>query len=83
MSGEVAATDAINDLFAMSVIERNDFDEAFWKQVGRLKSQNKVSLADCCAIALTQNLGGELLTSDHHELDPITALGICKITFIR
>jgi hypothetical protein len=68
----------------LAVIERSDFDQAFWQDVARLKAvQKKVSLADCCAITLTNRVGGTLLTSDHHELDPVAAAGICNITFIR
>ena len=80
---ESAATDAINDLYAVGVVERNDLDEAFWKDAGKLKAQGKISLADCFAITLTNRVGGTLLTSDHHELDRIAAAGICSITFIR
>lgn len=74
----------LNDLQAVGVIERNDFDRAFWQEAGRLKAvHRKVSLADCCAIALTNRVGGTLLTSDHHELDAIATTGVCSVTFIR
>jgi predicted nucleic acid-binding protein len=83
-SDEGNAQSVLNDLQAVRVIERHDFDQAFWQEAGRLKAvHRKVSLADCFAIALTNRVGGVLLTSDHHELDPIAALGICPITFIR
>lgn len=82
-SDERAATAAINDLYAVGVIERNDLDEAFWKDAGRLKAQGKISLADCFAITLTNRVGGTRLTSDHHELDRIAAAGFFSITFIR
>jgi PIN domain nuclease of toxin-antitoxin system len=83
-SGEIHAQSVMNDLQAVRIIERNDFDQAFWQEAGRLKAvHRKVSLADCCAIALTNRVGGTLLTSDHHELDPIAALGVCPLTFIR
>ena|SRR2546421_13072025 len=82
--GEVAATEALDDLAAVGVVERNDSDQEFWREVGKLKAvQKKVSLADCCAIALTNRVGGTLLTSDHHELDSVAAAGLCNITFIR
>lgn len=82
-AGESAAEKAISDLKAIGVIERNDFETDFWKETGRMKSQNKASLADCCAIVLANNLGGVVLTSDHHELDKIAEKGICRIEFIR
>jgi PIN domain nuclease of toxin-antitoxin system len=81
--GESAAIGAISDLHSMNMIERSDFDQAFWLDTGRLKANGGVSLADCFAVTLTNRLGGVLLTSDHHEMDKIAAAGICNITFIR
>lgn len=83
VGGESAAIGAINGLSTLGVSERGDFDLTFWQEVGRLKAQGKISIADCCAIVLTNRVGGTLLTSDHHELDRIAAAGICSITFIR
>ena len=83
-AGEAQAQSVLSDLYAVQVIERNDFDSAFWQEVARLKgTHRKVSLADCCAIALTNRAGGSLLTSDHHEFDPLAAFGVCPIVFIR
>ncbi|MGI8567518.1 MAG: PIN domain-containing protein [Pyrinomonadaceae bacterium] len=82
-AGESAAVGAVDDLKALGIIEHNNFDEAFWKDAGRLKAKGKVSLADCFAVTLTNRVGGTLLTSDHHELDPIAAASVCPITFIR
>jgi PIN domain nuclease of toxin-antitoxin system len=82
-SDENIATEAINDLYSVGVVERTDLDEDFWMDVGRLKAQGKISLADCCAVVLTNRVGGTLLTSDHHELDRIAAAGVCSISFIR
>lgn len=81
--GERAVADALRDLFAADVMERTDFDQAFWQDAGRLKAGGKVSLADCFALTLTTRTSGTLLTSDHHELDRIAALGTHDITFIR
>lgn len=81
--GEAAATAAMNDLFAMSIVERDDADRAFWQDAGRLKSVGRISLADCFALTLALRVGGTLLTSDHHELDRIAVRGTHDITFIR
>ena len=82
--GEATAESALEDLKAAGVVERNDSDGAFWQEVGKFKAtQVKISLADCCAITLTNRSGGLMLTSDHHELDPVAAGGLCRIKFIR
>ncbi len=83
VGGLADAEKSLQDLFDLGVIERNDFDTAFWKEVGRLKAQNKASLADFCAIALTNKLNGTILTSDHHEFDKIAQDAVCSIQFIR
>lgn len=82
--GEAAAKSAVNELLDAGVIERSDLDVAFWQQAGNLKAiYRRVSLADCFALALTLRLGGELVTSDHHELDALAAAGVCPIKFFR
>lgn len=81
--GESAAAGALGDLHRMNLIERADLDSPFWQDAGKMKAKGGISLADCFAIALTNRVGGTLLTSDHHEMDPIAAAGICSITFIR
>jgi predicted nucleic acid-binding protein len=81
--GENAANNAIVDMRTLGLVERDDFDESFWRAAGKLKAQGKISLADCFAITLTNRVGGTLLTSDHHEMDTLAAAGVCSITFIR
>lgn len=80
---EAHAESVINDLVSVGVIERNDFDQTFWKDVGKLKAGGSISLADCFGIMLTNRVKGTLLTSDHGEMDSVKAAGICNITFIR
>ena len=55
-----------------------------WPAAGRLKAElRRVSLADCFALALTLREGGTLVSTDHHELDPVQAAGVCPIHFVR
>jgi len=82
-ASEAHAQAVVSDLAAIGVLERNDFDQAFWMDAGRLKAGGGISLADCFGIMLAKRVGGTLLTSDHHEMDKIAAAGICNITFIR
>lgn len=83
-SNEAQAVNLISDLRNLGVVENRDFDPAFWQQAGRLKATHRrVSLADRCALTLTMRLGGELLTSDHHELDVLAATGTYPIKVFR
>ena len=50
------------------------------------RKSNKIfkgTVEDFFAIALAQELGGEVVTADHHEFDSLVLLGIVPITFIR
>ncbi|MDQ3918102.1 MAG: type II toxin-antitoxin system VapC family toxin [Acidobacteriota bacterium] len=82
-SDRATADAAINDFQSLGVVERADFDQAFWKEAGGLKAGGGISLPDCFCITLTNRVGGTLLTSDHGEMDKIAAGGVCNITFIR
>jgi len=81
---EATAQRVIRDLLGFGLVPRSDLDTDFWQQAARHKSvHRRVSLADCFCIALAQRVGGELVTSDHHEFDAIAPLGICQVLFIR
>lgn len=84
VSTQQAAESAIADLLSLGIEERNDMDSRFWREVGRLKAvHRRVSLADCCALALACRLGARLVSADRHEFEPLLAAGICRIEFIR
>ena len=83
-SNQHAAEAAISDLLGLGVEDRTDMDSEFWRDVGGLKAvHRRVSLADCCTLALSRRLGARLLTADRHEFEPILSAGIAQIEFIR
>ena len=82
-STENDAIQAIDSLLAAGIIAREDMGRPFWSRVGQLKALGRISIADCFCIALAQELSGQVVTSDHHEFDPLVPLGICPILFIR
>lgn len=83
-SSKQDAVRMLNEFLDLGLILRDDMDIDFWQDAGELKAiHKKVSVADCCAIALAKRLDADLVTSDHHELDALADLGVCKITFFR
>ena len=42
-----------------------------------------MSLADAFALALAASMDIELVTSDHHEFDPLAGQGAARFLFIR
>ncbi len=83
LTNERRARQVIATLFADGVIEQRTMSRRFWRRVGGLKARGRISLADCFCIALAQEFSGEVVTSDHHEFDPLVPLGIVPIRFIR
>jgi PIN domain nuclease of toxin-antitoxin system len=81
--GESAADAALSKLEASGVEIRSDMDARFWKGVARRKARGRISLADCCGLALTEAVNGEFHSTDHHELDDLALMGEVKIVFIR
>jgi PIN domain nuclease of toxin-antitoxin system len=83
-SSQETAESAIADLIGLGIEERNDMDSEFWREIGRLKAvYRRVSLADCCTLALAARLGAALVSADRHEFEPLLSAGICQIEFIR
>ena len=80
--GQTLADAAIQKLLDAGVVLHEEMSEAFWKQVGQNKVSFTLALGDCFCLALAQQLGGEVVTSDY-QFDPVAAQGICPIRFIR
>lgn len=80
---ESDAQEDLKDIRSLGIQMRVDMDDQFWQEVGRVKAAHRLSLADAFAVALTRRVNGELVTSDHHELEPIAQAGICGINFFR
>jgi predicted nucleic acid-binding protein len=57
--------------------------DAVFRTAGRLKASYRISLADAVALAETLAGGGTLVTSDHHEFEPIQAGEDIAVLWIR
>lgn len=80
---ELTADHAIQDLLDAGVIERNEMDQALWREAGKIKSRGRISIADAFCAALAQRLGVEAVTSDRREFEPLERAGVCLVKFIR
>lgn len=81
-AGEQVAEAAVEP-FERGLDIRGDGDGAFWRDVARLKAPGGVALADCFCVALARRLGGTVVTTDHKELAPLHAAGVCSVLFLR
>ena len=71
------------DLTAVGLRRVEYLDVEFCERVGSSKAANRVSLADCFALALAGSLDAALVTSDRHELEVFASRSQYRIRFIR
>jgi PIN domain nuclease of toxin-antitoxin system len=82
--GEMAAQEAYSGILKLGLIVREDMDEAIWQAAARLKAEfRRVSLADCICASLANQLDGEMVMCDRHEIQALNDVGACKARFIR
>lgn len=60
-----------------------ELDDLVMKKAGLLKSKYRISLADSIALAENMVRNGELVSSDHHEFEPIVKSENIKIKWFR
>ena len=71
------------DMDALGITIETQLGFELIERAGRLKAHwRRISLADCVALALAEQLGGCLVTTDHHEFDPLSAAGH-PVVFLR
>lgn len=81
--GREKALLAYSGLQSLGIQTRTDMDESFWQDAAWIKANYKLSLADAFAVAMARKTDGQLITSDHHELEPLATSGVCSIRFFR
>ena len=82
--GEEAAQAAYTWIQEINLTIEEKLDEDLWQAAGRIKADyRRVSLADCICAALANQVSGELVTCDRHEIEALADAGVCKVRFIR
>jgi predicted nucleic acid-binding protein len=81
--GKEYADTVLNSVLG-SVVEVSDMSVAVLIEAGRIKTEfSRMSLADSLALAEASKRGGNLVTSDHHELDVVDQAGEIKFLWFR
>ena len=82
--GQERAEQTLDNIARMGVAVCEDMDLDLRHLVASYKADcRRISLADCFGLALAHRLNGEFVTTDHHEIDPLVELGLCRVRFIR
>lgn len=83
------AHDAIATLHDIGVVECNDMDGVFWRDIAGLVAQfrsgagKRLALGDAFGVALARRLDASFVTADRGELEAVAAAGAARIIFIR
>jgi hypothetical protein len=68
---------------SLPLVIRRDVDDAFIHRAGIIKVEEKVSFADAFALSLSERLQAPLVTTNHHEFDPIERKGHFRFLWLR
>ncbi len=85
---EPTADRALGIIAAAGVEVRTDLDPAFRREAGALIAERRrlgrgLALGDAAGLVLARRLGGEFITAEHGEIDPIAAAGVYRVLFVR
>jgi predicted nucleic acid-binding protein len=81
--GREAAEEAWARTLALPLELRRDANDAFIQRAGTIKVAERVSFADAFALALSERLQVPLVTTDHHEFDPVEQRGLFRFLWLR
>jgi ribonuclease VapC len=83
VGNEEEAEAILRDIKSWGVIVSEEMDEALWLESARNKAYLRLPLGDCFLLAMAGRIGGEVVTADRGDLEPVAALGKFPIRFIR
>jgi predicted nucleic acid-binding protein len=77
------AQQLVDDVYGLPLTVVEALDRALMQHAGGFKATYRVSLADSVALGLAQQHNAHLVSSDHHEFDPIERDGKARFRWIR
>ena len=94
---ENLAEAAIVTLQNAGVVVRNDMDDEFWREIAQLiyaarqmppdptnlSKRSNLALGDAFGVCLANRLGGDFVTKDRSEIEPLSDAGLVSALFIR
>ena len=78
-----AAREIIESVRQLPIFVRWDMDESLLEIAAGFKSGHRISLADAVALASAVSRSAPLVTSDHHEFDPLEQAALGRFLWIR
>jgi len=77
------AEEVLADLYALPMTVIETLDRALMRHAGRFKTTYRLSVADSFALGLAKMLGAQVVSTDHHEFDPVEKSGDVRFVWLR
>jgi PIN domain nuclease of toxin-antitoxin system len=77
------ADSLLTDLYTMPMTVIETIDRTMIRAAGYYKTAHSMSVADSFALALANQLDAHLVSTDHHEFDPVDNSGDAKFFWVR
>ena len=82
-SSPEVADSLLTNLYTMPMTVIETVDRAIIRAAGYFKTTHRRSVADSFALALANQLDAHLVSTDHHEFDPVDNSGDAKLFWVR
>lgn len=82
-SGVDNAQQVLKDILSLPVTVIRELSDALLTDAGNFKASNRISYADSFVLALAQQKNAVIVTSDHHEFEPIDENTSISFLWIR
>lgn len=82
-SGSEGADEILADIKKLPLKIVWNLDYNLIKRAGQFKTSHRISYADAFVLALADQVSGTIISTDHHEFDPIHQKGILNFFWIR
>lgn len=73
----------IKDIYSLPVLIEETLTNDFIIRIAYFKVSYKISFADCFVLALAETHHATVVSSDHHEFDPIATAGNLQFLWLR
>lgn len=88
LTDAATAEAAVSTLKAAGIVELNDMNAAFWRDIALLiathrSDSRRLALGDAFGVALARRLNADFVTADRGELEAVSSAQSCRINFIR
>ena len=83
VSGKETARDVFRDIAKLPINVIWTLDIPFIELVGKYKTSFRISYADSFVLALAEREQGTVISTDHHEFDPIEDAGVLAFYWLR